>query len=180
MKLYIKVIIGVVIVSSVAAVLISTPPGKKVLGQLLFSSGGFSALIEKEKKYNINKKIDLTLPVNVDGYDTKLGNFMAGDTLILAVTKSCPPCEGVIKQVADQNDFPFIALSFNNAVLPVLENVKNKSMVLATTSLQPENFYMDANLSPVIFHVDSLGVIKKKYIGLNEERILQIASEIKE
>lgn len=179
MKLYIKVIISIAIVVLVVAGLLLTPQGKKVVGQLLFKSGGFAALIEKEKLNNINKKIDLTLPVTVQGYETKIGNFVTTNTLILSVNKNCPPCEQVMKKMANLNDVPFIALGFNNAVFPDIGPIKNKLMILATTSLQPEKFYMDSMISPVVFHVDSLGVIKKKHIKLDDKKILEITSEIK-
>lgn len=180
MKLYIKVIISIAIVVLVVAGLLLTPQGKKAVGQLLLKSGGFSALIEKEKLNNINKKIDLTLPVTVQGYDTKIGNFITTDTLILSVNKNCPACEQIMKKMASLNDVPFIVLGFNNAVIPEIGLVENKLMILATTSLQPEKFYMDSIISPVVFHVSSLGVIKKKHIKLDDKKITEITSEIKE
>lgn len=179
MKLFIKLIISVVIIIAITVGLLFTPQGKEEFAKLLTSSGGISTMIEKEMLSNINKAIDLSLPVTVQGYNTKIGDFITDDTLILPFRDDCPPCDELINKMASQDNIRFMVLGFNDSPFPKSDVVTNRLMTFATTNLQPENFYMDSMLSPILFHIDSSGVIKKKYIGLDEKNFSTIVSAFK-
>ncbi|NRA59858.1 MAG: hypothetical protein HRU25_02895 [Psychrobium sp.] len=179
MNLLLKITLTSAVIITLGAGLMFTPQGQQLASKLLVNTVDIGAIVEKEKLINLNKQIDLSLPVDVQGYAATLGDFIDNDTLILPFREDCPPCDELISKMSEQSNVRFMVLAFNNTPFPTIEKINNQSMTMATTNLMADRFYMDSMLSPVLYHVNGNGIIKEKYVGLDDETFPGIIAKFK-
>lgn len=126
-------------------------------------------LLETEKVRNVNKVIDLSLPITIDQQSTTFANAMLSDTLVLPYRDDCTPCLALVDLASQHPEIPFLVIDFGRREHHQQLANRYPKLRYIRSSSDAAQFHMDSLLAPILYRINNQGRITEKFVGFDAD-----------